>query len=83
MLRTYTARTTLSVILCMLAVGNVAIQFTIFKPMWITPVLGALAVASGIYGQRSDPENKGVHTMTVRIGLGCAAISGLLSFVSS
>jgi hypothetical protein len=67
----------------MLAVGNVAIQFMILKPMWITPLLGALAVASGVYGQRRDLENEGVHKMTIRIGLGCVAISALLSIVTS
>ncbi|CAL9555196.1 hypothetical protein [Streptomyces griseomycini] len=79
MTKTYTRWTAVSAILCMLAVTNLAIHLMTMMPQWITPFLSGCAVVAGVLGKDRDPGNPGVHVMTVRIGLGCAALSGLLS----
>ncbi|MEU9230758.1 hypothetical protein AB0929_28070 [Streptomyces massasporeus] len=79
MTKTYTRWTTASVILCILAMGNLAIHLITLTPQYITPLMSVLAVAAGLMGKSRDLDNSGVHIMTVRIGLGCAVFSVLLS----
>lgn len=80
---TYRRRTVASVIVCIVAVGNVAGQLALFTPQIAPPVAATLAAATAGFGLRTDPAHRGVYLTVLRIAVSCFVLSLLLSLAIS